>query len=87
MDGALRASSSEENVMSSQQETLLNVTGMTCMRCARHVEHALRELEGIRAVEVRLREGEVRVEHDGSVAPTEMVEALREAGYGGAPAL
>ncbi|MBN8614554.1 MAG: heavy-metal-associated domain-containing protein [Deltaproteobacteria bacterium] len=73
--------------MSSQRETLLNVTGMTCRGCARHVEHALRELEGVRAVEVRLREGEVRVEHDGSVAPTELVEALRVAGYDGAPAL
>lgn len=73
--------------MSSQRETLLSVTGMTCMGCVRHVDHALRVLEGVSAVEVRLREGEVRVEHDARVAPTDMVEALREAGYDGAPAL
>ncbi|MEO5727298.1 MAG: heavy metal-associated domain-containing protein [Byssovorax sp.] len=66
--------------------TVLSVDGMTCHSCIRHVESALRDLEGVRGVEVRLREGKAIVEHEGaepSVAA--MVEALREAGYAAAP--
>ncbi len=73
--------------MSKPRETVLSVSGMTCMSCVRHVDRALRDLEGVTAVEVRLREGRVLVEHDAETAPLEaMVEALRDAGYGGAPA-
>lgn len=73
--------------MNEPRETLLSVSGMTCMSCVRHVDHALRDLEGVRAVEVRLREGTVRVQHDAATAPIDaMVEALREAGYESTPA-
>ncbi len=72
--------------MSDERQTLLTVSGMTCMSCVRHVDHALRDLEGVRAVEVRLREGQVLVEHDvASPSAEAMLEALREAGYRGAP--
>ena len=68
--------------MSNKKEVVLSVEGMTCSSCVRHVESALRELEGIAAIEVRLRYGEVRVEHDPSLATIdEMVQALGEAGY------
>jgi copper chaperone len=71
--------------MSDQRETLLKVGGMTCMSCVRHVDRALRDLEGVSAVEVRLREGAVRVVHDPRAVPIEaMIEALRDAGYEGA---
>lgn len=60
-------------------KTKLQVEGMTCPSCIAHVDRALREVEGVQAVEVRLREGTVTVEHDGDAAP--LVEALREAGY------
>ncbi len=72
--------------MSNERETLLKVTGMTCGNCVRHVDHALRDLEGVSAVEVRLREGEVVVKHDAEKARVEaLLEALREAGYEGVP--
>ena len=67
-------------------KTVLSVEGMTCHSCIRHVESALSDLEGVRAVEVRLRESKAIVEHEEtepSVAT--MVEALREAGYAAAP--
>jgi copper chaperone len=68
--------------MSTTKETLLTVSGMTCPSCVRHVESALREIAGVRGVEVHLREGKVLVKHDAEGAPaTELVEALREAGY------
>jgi copper chaperone len=64
------------------KEAILNVEGMTCSSCVRHVEGALRELEGVCAIEVTLKEGKVRVEHDPARATLEqMVEALGEAGY------
>ncbi|MFT3764291.1 MAG: heavy metal-associated domain-containing protein [Minicystis sp.] len=68
--------------MSQKNETLLDVTGMTCRSCVRHVDHALRELEGVSSVEVRLSEGKVMVRHDPGAAPVaSLIEALREAGY------
>lgn len=68
--------------MSSTKETVLNVDGMTCGSCVRHVEGALRSLDGIEAIEVKLKEGEVRVQHDPARSTiAEMVEALGDAGY------
>lgn len=67
--------------MAQEIETVLSVEGMTCGSCVRHVEHALEDLDGVSQVEVRLREGKVRVRHDNS-APTEiLVDALKDAGY------
>ena len=68
--------------MTKVRSTRLNVEGMRCGSCARHVGAALRAVEGVRLVDVRLREGEVFVEHDGEgPGPGSLVEALREAGY------
>ncbi len=68
--------------MSNSKETILNVDGMTCSSCIRHVEGALRELEGVSAIEVKIKDGKVRIEHDPSRASVEqMIEALGEAGY------
>lgn len=72
--------------MSSQRETTLHVGGMSCMSCARHVDHALRDLEGVTDVRVNVREGKAVVQHDGRSPIDAMVEALREAGYDAAPA-
>jgi copper chaperone len=66
--------------MATTQQTVLHVEGMSCQSCVRHVEGALRDLSGISRVTVRLREGEVVVEHD--EAPiSAMIEALLGAGY------
>lgn len=67
--------------MKTSQETVLDVQGMTCSSCVRHVEGALRELEGVGGVEVDLRGGKVRVRHDGQATIGQMIEALSEAGY------
>ena len=66
----------------STKETILNVDGMSCQSCVRHVEGALRKLEGVAAVEVKLQDGKVRVEHDPAKVPVErMIEAIDDAGY------
>ncbi len=67
--------------MSTNRETLLEVDGMSCGSCVRHVDKALRTIEGVAAVEVRLKEGRVLVRHDEDAPLPRLVEALREAGY------
>lgn len=68
------------------RKTVLRVDGMTCGSCVRHVRSALGELDGVRAVDVQLREGKVTVEQKGQGASvTSMIEALREAGYEATP--
>ncbi|MEY4579536.1 MAG: hypothetical protein RL701_4239 [Pseudomonadota bacterium] len=71
--------------MKQQQETVLDVTGMTCASCVRHVDHALGQLEGVAGVNIDLSAGEVRVRHDAAMAPVgSLIAALGEAGYGAA---
>lgn len=68
--------------MSQNEQTLLNVAGMTCNHCVRHVEAALKKIEGVGAIEISLAEGKVRVEHDPAKAPVaRMIEALGDEGY------
>jgi copper chaperone len=70
----------------SNKEIVLEVAGMTCPSCVRHVSAALTEVEGVTKVEVRFRNGKVLVQYDPSVAKVEtLVEALREAGYESTP--
>jgi len=57
----------------------LGVDGMTCGACIRHVEAALRPLDGVETVQVNLQAGRVRVA--GDVAPQALIDALDQAGY------
>ena len=62
--------------------THLQIEGMTCGSCVRHVGDALRALPGVASVDVRLREGSALVRHDPDrVAVPAMLDALEEAGY------
>jgi copper chaperone len=70
----------KERTMSTKP-TILSVAGMTCPSCVRHVQAALKGVDGVEAVEVRLREGEVRVLSDGGASVEAMIEALHRAGY------
>jgi len=60
--------------------TILNVEGMTCSSCVRHVEGALRKIPGVERVVVTLADGTVRVEHDGPTLAA-MAAALDAQGY------
>ena len=62
-------------------ETQLKVEGMTCPSCIRHVSTALKDVDGVDEVEVKLREGKVMVKHAAEVKVVSLVSALREAGY------
>ena len=68
--------------MSNEQDTVLEVHGMTCPSCIRHVSSALTDLEGVGTVDVKLRDGLVVVRHDANQAPVpRLVEALTDVGY------
>jgi copper chaperone len=70
--------------MSQELQTTLEVEGMTCGSCVRHINKALGELAGVRTVDVKLREGKVVVRHDAGSAPVSLLlESLEEAGYEG----
>lgn len=68
--------------MSNQKDTILEVQGMSCPSCIRHISSALTELDGVGGVDVKLRDGIVVVNHDAAQATVaELIEALDEAGY------
>lgn len=66
----------EERLM---QTVELNVQGMTCGSCVKHVTAALNQLPGVTAVEVDLSVGRVSIM--GSTAAEELISALETAGY------
>jgi copper chaperone len=68
-----------------QKETLLKVDGMSCGSCVHHVDVALKDVDGVSKVDVRLRQGQVLVQHDADTAVESLVKALAEAGYESAP--
>lgn len=72
--------------MTTRRDTTLNVQGMTCGSCIRHVTEALCELDGVDKVDVQLRDGTVMVQHDLVEAPVDrLIAKLLEAGYPSQP--
>ena len=63
-------------------DTVLNVSGMSCPSCVRHVTSALGAVPGVSKIDVQLREGTVNVRHEPEAEISMLIEALREAGYG-----
>ncbi|WP_090199059.1 heavy-metal-associated domain-containing protein [Pseudomonas pohangensis] len=57
----------------------LNVQGMTCSSCVKHVNASLNQLAGVTSVEVDLTAGRVRV--TGSVEAEPLITALDSVGY------
>jgi copper chaperone len=79
--GATERRPNRRKSVSAKNETLLKVEGMSCGSCVRHVNEALRALEGIAEVDVRLQAGEVLVRHDQRAGIDAMLAAIRDAGY------
>ena len=59
----------------------INVTGMTCQNCVRHVSQALSALPGVRSANVDLDSGSASLDTDREIPRTELQSALDEAGY------
>jgi copper chaperone len=57
----------------------LEIEGMRCNNCVRHVTEALKKVPGVEQVEVSLQEGRATVR---GTAPVEkLIEAVQEEGY------
>lgn len=68
--------------MSTNNQIVLAVKGMSCPSCVRHIDEALKGVDGVSEVEVKLREGKVVVRHQqGSASVASLVDALKDAGY------
>lgn len=63
------------------ERTTLNVKGMSCPSCIRHIDAALKEVPGVAAVDVRLSEGRVEVDHQDAIDPETLAAAVHRAGY------
>jgi copper chaperone len=61
-------------------EHAFRVGGMTCTHCATAVEHDVRGVPGVRAVDVRLADGSLTVRGD-DVNPNAVRAAVEAAGY------
>lgn len=72
--------------MNKEQDTVLEVEGMSCTSCIRHVRSALSAIDGVGTVDVKLRDGLVIVRHDTTQAPiAQLIDALEDAGYASRP--
>jgi len=60
--------------------TTLTVEGMTCSSCISHVKQAL-AIEGVSAVDVRLADQVVTIEHESRITNQELRRLLDRAGY------
>ncbi|MEX2239491.1 MAG: mercury(II) reductase [Burkholderiales bacterium] len=63
-------------------ETLaLQIKGMTCDSCARHVEDAIARVPGVREVKVSYPEGKARIAAPPTLDPHALIAAVKAAGY------
>jgi copper chaperone len=60
-------------------KTTANIQGMTCAHCVRAVFTALSGVKGISNADVSI--GRAIIEHDGTVTPEAISEAISIAGY------
>lgn len=58
---------------------VLQVEGMKCDSCVKHVNNALRGVDGVSFVAVDREAGQAQIE--GSAGSSELIAALKDAGY------
>ena len=63
---------------------VLEITGMTCASCAKHVEKALLGVPGVHEVDVSYAEGTAQVSGEGPLDPAALSAAVHAKGYGAA---
>ncbi|ERI89977.1 putative copper chaperone CopZ [Clostridiales bacterium oral taxon 876 str. F0540] len=59
----------------------VNIEGMSCDHCVKHVTEALMGLNNIENVDVNLSAGRAVIETDGEVKDSDIKAAVDEAGY------
>ena len=71
----------EKNKGVIQMEKTLNIEGMVCMNCVKHVDNALREIKGVQDVAVSLENKSAQVQLSQDVADAALKAAIEDAGY------
>ena len=71
----------EKNKGVIQMEKTLNIEGMVCMNCVKHVDKALREIKGVQDVAVSLENKSAQVQLSQDVADAALKAAIEDAGY------
>lgn len=59
----------------------LSIEGMSCMHCVKHVTNALKDVEGVMAVNVSLAEKLATIEVNNPLSESTLKAAIEEAGY------
>ncbi|MHC6203978.1 heavy-metal-associated domain-containing protein [Breznakiellaceae bacterium SP9] len=62
-------------------KTTLNITGMSCEHCVKHVKEALEGIAGVKSAKVSLKANNAEVNHADTVSLETMKAAVTEAGY------
>ena len=62
-------------------ETTLNIQGMMCAHCQKHVTEALSAMQGVCEVHVDLEQGTANVKADRDIPRAEFQKVIEEAGY------
>lgn len=62
-------------------EKVLNIEGMSCQGCVRHVTKALEAVEGVKAVEVSLEKKNATVSSEQEINTEVLVKAVEDSGY------
>ena len=64
------------------ETVVLKVSGMSCMGCVASVKRVLQGIEGVKTVDVSLKQGQATLQYDSAVAnPARFKTAVEEAGY------
>jgi len=63
------------------EELVINVNGMMCNHCKKHVEDACKAVNGVTSAEANLDKKNVTVKYNGSVNKADLVKAIIDAGY------
>jgi copper chaperone CopZ len=69
----------------STRNTTLQVTGMTCGSCKRHIDAALSKLPGVESVRVDIPAQRVEIRHADATTVAKLVTAIEAEGYGARP--
>lgn len=62
-------------------EKILNVKGMMCANCQKHVHDALLAMDGVSAVDVNLEKGTAKVTASREIPMDDFRSVISEAGY------
>ena len=65
-----------------ETKQVFNVTGMTCSACSAFVEKSVKNLEGVKDVQVNLLNNNMKVVFDFPATAEKIIQAVEKGGYG-----